>query len=127
MFLANTPYINTTFFSTISLIPGRLIDRSKVLISSIGHTDNSFQNPANSASILDLGRINNVTEGSSAMKLYQHIVFQPLATGVSAYEDKKNSTAYIKIDKGVAITVREYFYTASDGSKKTIKVYIPQH
>ena len=53
------------------------------------------------------------------------IIFQSVAKGVKAAEDKKTNTIYFTVEKGTQFKVIETEITQSDGTKKKIKLLIP--
>jgi len=114
VFLANSPRISPIFIARLKNTPAYFASLPGNLIASL----NPFGKKLSSPTAEIFSQIPKVNPPAG-------IIFQSVAKGVKAAEDKKTNTIYFTVEKGTQFKVIETEITQSDGTKKKIKLLIP--
>ena len=114
VFLANSPRISPIFVARLKNAPTYFASLPGNLIASL----NPFGKKLSSPTAEIFSQIPKVNPPAG-------IIFQSVAKGVKAAEDKTTNTIYFTIEQGTQFRVIETEITQPDGTKKKIKLMIP--
>lgn len=114
VFLANSPRISPIFIARLKNAPAYFASLPGNLIASL----NPFGKKLSSPTAEIFSQIPKVNPPAG-------IIFQSVAKGVKAAEDKTTNTIYFTIEQGTQFRVIETEITQPDGTKKKVKLMIP--
>ncbi len=114
VFLANSPRISPIFITQLKNAPAYFASLPGNLVASL----NSFGKKPLAPTSEIFSQIPRVSPPPG-------IMFQFVAKGIKAAEDKTTNTIYFTVEKGTKFKVVETEITRPDGTKKKVKLLIP--